>query len=296
MKISSPDQIKYYLELSKLKIMIPVTLTGFTGYFIFDPHLSLNIILVSTGILFLAIAASILNQVQEATLDSKMNRTRNRPIPAQNIRISAVMLFFLFAFLAGIILIYYAGNLNAAIIGLVTLIWYNGIYTYSKRITRFAVVVGAVTGALPPVIGWVAAGGKILDQQIVLLGFLLFMGQIPHFWLLIMKYGEEYKDAGMPSLIAVLEPAQIGRLIFSWVAFAVISALFLWFFKVIQTVIIIIVMLIASLILIWQFIDLLKIQETNVDSKKYLLLLNSYFLLILLLLISDRIIQRIHFY
>ena len=91
MKISSPDQIKYYLELSKLKIMIPVTLTGFTGYFIFDPHLSLNIILVSTGILFLAIAASILNQVQEATLDSKMNRTRNRPIPAQNIRISAFL-------------------------------------------------------------------------------------------------------------------------------------------------------------------------------------------------------------
>ena len=73
MKNNSGNILKYYLDLSKLKIMIPVSLTGFTGYFIFDPHLSLNIILVTTGILLLAISASVLNQIQEAGLDRKMN-------------------------------------------------------------------------------------------------------------------------------------------------------------------------------------------------------------------------------
>jgi protoheme IX farnesyltransferase len=174
MKISAADQIRYYLKLSKLKIMIPVSLTGFTGYFVFEPHLSLKLLLVTAGIFSLAVAASVLNQLQEASLDGKMNRTRNRPIPAQNIKINAVLFFLLFTFLAGIILIYLGGNLRAVIIGLTTLFWYNVIYTYSKRLSRFAVVVGAVTGALPPVIGWVAAGGRINDLPVILLGFLMF--------------------------------------------------------------------------------------------------------------------------
>jgi protoheme IX farnesyltransferase len=292
MKISAADQIRYYLKLSKLKIMIPVSLTGFTGYFVFEPHLSLKLLLVTAGIFSLAVAASVLNQLQEASLDGKMNRTRNRPIPAQNIKINAVLFFLLFTFLAGIILIYLGGNLRAVIIGLTTLFWYNVIYTYSKRLSRFAVVVGAVTGALPPVIGWVAAGGRINDLPVILLGFLMFMGQVPHFWLLILKYGEEYEDAGLPSLIEVLAPAQIGRLVFLWVVFTVVSALFLCFFKIIQTGIVIIMLLVFSLFLIWKFTGLLRIREIIPDSKKYLMFLNLYILLVLLLLISDRIIQQ----
>ena len=65
-------------------------------------------------------------------------------------------------------------------------------------------VPGAVTGALPPLIGWVAAGGGVWDKSIIFLEFLFFTGQIPHFWLLILKYGEEYKKAGFPSLTNIL--------------------------------------------------------------------------------------------
>jgi protoheme IX farnesyltransferase len=164
MKNNSGNKLKYYLELSKLKIMIPVSLTGFTGYFIFDPHLSLKIFAVSTGILLLAVSATVLNQIQEVELDRKMNRTRERPIPAENITLSEAIVFFLGNLIAGTALIYLAGDIKAVIIGLFTLIWYNGLYTCSKRITAFAVVPGAVTGALPPLIGWVAAGGGIWDK------------------------------------------------------------------------------------------------------------------------------------
>ena len=87
MKNNPGKRLKYYLELAKLKIMLPVSLTGFTGYFIFDPRLSGKILLISLGILLMAVAASVLNQLQEAGTDRMMNRTRNRPIPSQKITV-----------------------------------------------------------------------------------------------------------------------------------------------------------------------------------------------------------------
>ena len=126
---NSGNKVKYYLELSKLKIMIPVSLTGFTGYFIFDPHLSFKIVIISFGILLMAVAASVLNQIQEVELDSKMNRTHNRPIPTGKINLQQALLFFFINLIAGTVIIYTAGNFKAAIIGLITILWYNGVYT-----------------------------------------------------------------------------------------------------------------------------------------------------------------------
>jgi protoheme IX farnesyltransferase len=286
---NSGNKLKDYLELSKLKIMIPVSLTGFTGYFIFDPHFSFKIVLITIGILFLAVSSSVLNQIQEVELDSKMNRTHNRPIPAGNINLQKAIIFFLLNFITGTIIIYSAGNHKAVIISLITVFWYNVIYTYSKRITAFAVVPGAVTGALPPLIGWVAAGGGIWDRPVVFLEFLFFTGQIPHFWLLIIKYGEEYKNAGIPSLTNIFSITQINRLTFTWVIFSVVAALFLCYFEIIQKLPAILILLLASVIMIWQFADLFKTMEKNPENKKYSILLDSYFLLVLLLLISDRI-------
>lgn len=284
------NRLKYYLELSKLKIMIPVSLTGFTGYFIFDPQLSYKIVFVSIGILFMAVSSSVLNQIQEVELDRRMSRTHNRPVPSGKIGLQQAILFFVINLIAGTIIIYSTGNLKAAIIGIITVLWYNGIYTYSKRITAFAVVPGAITGALPPLIGWVAAGGAIWDKPIVFLEFLFFTGQIPHFWLLIIKYGEQYKNAGLPSLTSVFTINQINRLTFTWVVFSVVAALFLCYFEVIQNMPVIWILLFASALMIWQFTDLLKIKETPAEYKKYSILLDSYFLLVLLLLIADRIL------
>lgn len=285
------DRIRDYLELGKIKIMIPVSLTGFTGFFIYNPVFSFRMLLVSLGILLLGITASVLNQIQEAGLDSKMERTLNRPIPSQRIKPQQALIFLLFNLIAGIILIYSAGNLTAVLIGLIAIGWYNGIYTYAKKITAFAVFPGAVTGALPPLIGWVAAGGGLWDKPIVFLEFLFFTGQIPHFWLLILKYGEEYEKAGLPSLTAILSRTQISRLTFVWIVTSVIAALFLCYFEIIHSIIIVGILLIASAFLIWQFSALVKLSGNNNNFRKYSVLLDSYFLLMLIFLISDRIIK-----
>jgi heme o synthase len=290
MENNSGNKLKYYLDLSKLKIMIPVSLTGFTGYFIFDPHLSAKILLVSFGILLLSISASVLNQIQEIELDRKMNRTHNRPIPAGMIKGKEAVVFFLFNIIAGTAVIYAAGNFKAALIGLVTIFWYNVIYTYSKRLTAFAVVPGAVTGALPPLIGWVAAGGGEWDKSIIFIEFLFFTGQVPHFWLLILKYGEEYKKAGIPSLTEVFSRTQINRLTFTWVVSSVVAALFLCYFEIIRSGLVVGILLIASIVIVWKFSDLFRIKVDRNNYSKYSILLYSYFLLVIILLISDRVI------
>jgi len=291
MTSNSGNRFKDWLQLSKFTIMLPVGLTGFTGYFIFKPHLSKELLLVSLGIFLMAVSASALNQIQEVRLDSKMNRTHDRPIPAGRIRLTHAVIFSFFCLLSGILCIYKGGSLLSAFIGLFTMVWYNGVYTYFKRITAFAVVPGALTGALPPLIGWVAAGGGMWDKPIIFLELLFFIGQIPHFWLLILKYGEEYGKAGIPTLTVIFNTAQINRLTFTWVITSVIAAVFLCYLEVIRTGPLILILLIASAFLIWKFSALLKTGADGTTYKKYSILLDSYFLLVLVLLISDRIIN-----
>lgn len=238
----------------------------------------------------MAISASVLNQIQEVELDSKMTRTCNRPLPSKRIRSENALLFFLFNLITGITAVYFAGNIKAVLIGLITIAWYNGIYTYVKKITAFAVVPGAITGALPPLIGWVAAGGGLWEKPIIFIEFLIFIGQIPHFWLMILKYGEEYKLAGIPVLSDIFNKSQIKRITFSWVVSSVVAALFLCCFEIIQNPVINIILVVVSIYMVWQFIDLIRIGADK-NYRRYSIVLDAYFLLILILVISDRIIM-----
>jgi protoheme IX farnesyltransferase len=290
MKNNPGKRLKYYLELAKLKIMLPVSFTGFTGYFIFEPHLSGGILIISLGILLMSVAASVLNQLQEAGIDSIMERTKNRPIPSGKITFPQAILFFFFNLAAGTAIIFIWGNLNAVLIGLFTIFWYNAVYTYSKRITAFAVVPGALTGALPPLIGWVAAGGGLWDKPIVFVSFLLFTGQIPHFWLLILRYGEDYKTAGLPSLTDRFNYAQIKRLTFTWVVTSEIAAIFLCYFEIVNTPLIVGIIILASAFLVVEFSKFLRVAEKGYNLRKYSIILDLYYLLLLILLILDRII------
>lgn len=283
--------LKNYLELSKLKIVVPVSLTGFTGYFIFNQHITIKTAAITAGIFLLALSASVFNQVQEKSTDAKMNRTRNRPVPSGKISVRNAILFSVITLLTGAILIYNAGNFQALMIGLITILWYNGIYTNAKKITAYAVVPGAITGALPPLIGWVAAGGSPVDRTIILIEFLFFIGQVPHFWLIILKYGKEYEQAGMPSLTRIMSNLRIGRLIFYWVVASAIATTLLYIFEIVQSRLITGILLFASMLLMWRFSGLMNPGEEKNNFNKYKVALNSYFLLVMILLISDKIIS-----
>lgn len=110
-------------------------------------------------------------------------------------------------------------------VGIFTFFWYNGVYTPLKRKTAFAIIPGALVGALPPVAGWTAAGGDLLDGRIIMIAAYFFIWQIPHFWLLLMLYGNDYEKGGFPTLNRVFSPEQLKRITVMWLIGNVMTAM-----------------------------------------------------------------------
>jgi protoheme IX farnesyltransferase len=155
-----------------------------------------------------------------------MDRTRNRPIPSGRISpVSAVAWSAILAVVALLVLFRLGGTVAAGLGGLAVL-WYNGIYTYVKRVSSLAPVIGSVIGAIPPAIGWVCAGG-VLDGPILSLSFFLLMWQVPHFWLLALRVSGDYEQAHFPTFVRAMGAGALARVTFMWTAAAAASALLL---------------------------------------------------------------------
>jgi len=204
---------------------MPVALSALAGYVLFDGHIGIQGIMLSVGVLLISCGSAVINHVQESQTDRLMPRTRNRPLPSGRMTVKGAWLHAAGYLLSGTIILSLLFPPSALLLSWLTLIWYNLVYTPLKKKTAFAVVPGSLTGALPPLIGWAAAGGHLLDIQILLVGLFFFIGQIPHFWLLLLMFGDQYALAGLPSLNKVFTPVQIKRISFVWIMTTVASAL-----------------------------------------------------------------------
>jgi protoheme IX farnesyltransferase len=222
-----PGWLRVLLDLGKVRITIAVTLTTTLGYLMARHRLSLDIWLPLLGTFLVASGASALNQWQEAAMDSRMERTRRRPIPAGHLDPTTALFIAGLMMLAGL----YALTSVAAdpytllALALAAVAWYNGVYTYLKRVTAFAVVPGALIGAIPPVIGYVADGGNLRDPAILLVAGFLFIWQVPHFWLLMILLEEQYARAGLPTLGRTFTKAQLHRVTFMWIMATAVTGL-----------------------------------------------------------------------
>ena len=215
-----------FSQLFKFPISIMSTVSAATGYLAFTHALNWRLLPVSVAVLILAFAACALNEAQEHKLDAMMERTRSRPIPAG--KISPAGATILAAVLAAVALasLWLMGGLVAAALGALAVLWYNGIYTYLKRKTSIASVIGSVIGAIPPAIGWVCAGG-VLDGPILSLSFFLLMWQVPHFWLLALRISGDYEQAQFPTFVRAMGIDSLSRVTFIWTAATAASALLL---------------------------------------------------------------------
>jgi protoheme IX farnesyltransferase len=156
--------------------------------------------LLGTGLL--ASGAAALNQVLERELDAKMRRTASRPLPAGEMRSDIALIFGGICAIAGMVYTAVLVNMLTALIGAITLGAYLFIYTPLKRITTFNTVIGAIPGALPPLMGWTAVQNNI-DARGWSLFAILFFWQLPHFLAIAWLYRGEYEKAGfvmMPKL------------------------------------------------------------------------------------------------
>ncbi|MDP3462998.1 MAG: protoheme IX farnesyltransferase [Bacteroidales bacterium] len=278
-------------ELSKVKITFAVALTTIAGYLLAKGSFDSGIILPTLGIFILACGSSALNHFQDSDRDGLMERTRNRPIPSGRISKTGALIVAIILSGIGSAMIYYGSNFIGFQLGLLALIWYNGIYTPMKRKTAFAVIPGSVIGAIPPVVGWVAGGGSALDPHALILAFFFFIWQVPHFWLLMLKYGKEYVEAGYPSITERYNEEQIRYLTFLWTFATAVAALMIPLFGIIHSSVITIVVLIAVVWLIAIFSSILKKQTSSFNPFYYFMRINYFVLVIILSMAIDSLIS-----
>lgn len=192
--------INIILELGKVNITSFVAISSSLGFIVYSGNFSLKIILPTIGVFLLACGSSAFNHFQERETDAKMERTRSRPIPSGLITPFYAFITASILSLGGLALLYFSSNLSSMLLGIVALIWYNIIYTPLKKVNALAVVPGSIIGALPPMIGYAAAGGNPFDAQILVVALFFFIWQIPHFWLLLLIHNKDYEKAGFPTL------------------------------------------------------------------------------------------------
>ena len=226
------EQLKIIYELGKVRISLPIALSALTGYVLFTRDIDSQGWLLVLGVFFMACSSSVINHWQERDVDAQMPRTKDRPIPSGKISANgALMIAIVFAVIGSIVL-YFTNPIMALVLSWVTLFFYNAVYTPLKKVSAFAVIPGSMVGALPPMIGWAGAGGNLTSEVILLVAAFFFIGQIPHFWLLLLMFGEQYKLAQMPSLNQIFTPLQIKRVTYTWVLTTLASAFLVIFFVI----------------------------------------------------------------
>ncbi len=195
---------KMLAELSKGGIVSLIVISTFGGYLLGHPFEApfswIRLALTLIGLLLLSAGSSAINQIQEHKIDIKMPRTAKRPIPSGKISVleAAGLAGLLVA--SGAAVLYYLSS-TLFILGCVAVFSYNVLYTlWWKPRLPFAAIPGAIPGALPILMGHVSASGSLKSPGGWYLFALLFFWQMPHFWVLALKYREDYAKGGIPTL------------------------------------------------------------------------------------------------
>ena len=276
-------------ELTKWKLSLAVAFSAVTGFLISsggtDSTWPGALAVVAAGVFLLSSGASALNQYTERGSDALMPRTAGRPLPSGRMTPLNAIIIAIVLLVSGSLLLAFSGQMPF-FLGLVNVLLYNIIYTGLKKRTALAIVPGALVGAIPPVIGYTAAGGAFTDTVIMLFALFMFLWQMPHFWLLLVRYGREYEKAGFKTLYSTMDGGKIKRLVFVWI---IVSSMALWILAGIfmpLPAIAGVLLLILNIIFILFFRQIISLPETEKMSRHAFILINSFSILVMIILIA----------
>jgi heme o synthase len=204
--ISSPVPVDrnwaaVYAELFKARLTLLVLITTLVGFYLGSQG-GINHLLLAHAVFGMALVASggaALNQLFERDYDARMRRTQNRPLPSGRLQPGTVLLVGSVLGFGGLLYLGLTVNLLTALIGAFTLVMYVLVYTPLKRLTWLNTLVGAIPGAIPPLMGWTAARGALSSEAFALFAIQAFW-QIPHFMAIAWMYRDEYARAGFKML------------------------------------------------------------------------------------------------
>jgi protoheme IX farnesyltransferase len=203
-KMTIGKKIQAYIVFTKFRLASSVILSALAGYLFADGTNGLHIFYLLFGGLLVTAASNGSNQIWERDLDKLMKRTERRPIPMELMSLKEAIIVVTLSLIVGTYLLYLI-NLSSALLGLTAFILYVFVYTPLKRVTPWAVFVGAFPGAIPPMLGAVAATNNFGLLPGVLF-FIQFMWQFPHFWAIAWVLFDDYKTGGYALL-----PSKSGR-------------------------------------------------------------------------------------
>lgn len=272
-------------ELTKWKLSLAVAFSSVTGYLISSGGADSSLTVMAAGVFLLSSGASALNQYTERDSDALMTRTAGRPLPSGRMTPLTAIAVAVVLLVSGSLLLGFSGRMPF-FLGLVNVLLYNAIYTGLKKRTTLAIVPGALVGAIPPVIGYTAAGGAMTDSIILLFALFMFLWQMPHFWLLLIRYGSEYEKAGIKTLYSTMDSVKIKRLVLVWV---IASSLALWILTGIFMPLPAIagaLLLILNIAFILLFRKIINLPETVKRSNHAFILINSFSILVMIVLIA----------
>ena len=284
--------VRSYVELTKPRIMTMVLVTTALGFALggeqgFAPYTLFFFTLLGTGLA--SAGAGVLNHYLERDVDALMDRTRNRPLPRGIVGARAALVFGMVLLLAGGAVLHLFANLLAGLLALSSAFLYVLIYTPMKKVSWLNTPIGAIPGALPPMIGWAAATGR-LDLGAWVLFFILFLWQHPHFYAIAWMFREDYLRGGF-KMLPVVQPdgkstfrQSLGAVILlipvslwptfvrmtGWVYFVGAMVIGLWF---------------LAACLRWRF------SESNLDARKVLRVSVIYLPALLLLILVDAFLR-----
>ncbi len=196
-------KLRSYYELLKVRLSFLVAFSSGFGY-ILGSHGAVdwrNFITFCVGGFLVSGGAITINQIMEIDYDKVMKRTMGRPLPTNRVEKGEATIYAILLLLAGFGLLFIAANPLTVLISILSMLLYSFVYTPLKRVGPIAVFVGALPGALPPLLGWVAATGQISYEALIIFG-IQFIWQFPHFWAIAWLADDDYKKAGFKLLPA----------------------------------------------------------------------------------------------
>ncbi len=284
------EQLTILSILMKLRITALVSITTAFGYILYAKEISVDMIMPILGIFLMAAGASALNHLQEYRTDAMMPRTMKRPVPSGKISTELALFYALLFALSGGVVLLYDGGLLTALLGVLALFWYNAIYTPLKKRSAFAVVPGSVIGAIPPVVGWVSAGGELFAPQILLVALFFFIWQIPHFWLLLLIFDDDYQAAGMPTLSKYFSKQQLSRLTFIWTVATAGLAMLLPLYGVVSSSITMVLLAVSAIGLLLYSLKLLRsVNEMKIYRYSFHGI-NTFVLLVMIFITLEKLV------
>lgn len=224
--------LKDVTSLSKLIISASITFTTLTGYVISKGIIDSTLFLTLLGVFLMAAGASTINHIIERSTDALMPRTTNRPLPSRRMSVKHASFWAIIFLISGSVVLLIFANISCVVLGLVNTLWYNLVYTPLKKISVWAVFAGTITGIIPYFMGVVAATNQLPNAPDFFIGFYMLLWQIPHFFLLISKYGKEYEKAGLASFTQKSSTEKIVLISYLWMVASCIASLLIPLFGI----------------------------------------------------------------